>query len=813
MERTAQLNKRYKALSIAILLVILSLISVLIYNDYKHFVSIEKEKILKNINRQKTYIDSLLKTTTSFVKQRKLFIENSLENTEVNPDDLKSLKYPSHQIIKSATRDDRISLFMTSKNKDQMTLKEIGMVQHHLEDLHISYATTGYYIWSYYTSKDGTLLLYPNLSEKVTNELFPNMTFDEMVDVSIYQRPHWKESVPSANPDGEPFWTKAYIDDGGTGLIITHGTPIYVNDKFQGMFAVDISLSFLSKSLNQIIGYENSKVIISNYHNQVIAGKYLLSDKNEIQLLEDKLSGSLMTKFSSLLPGSQKNIFLSDQKSTLFCTSLTNAPFDIIATVSNAEIFDKFIERYSTNLFIIFLLMAGLFTIILFVSLKFIKPMNTIVNYVYNDSAGTADLKQLPIEWQSWMDMIVKYPAMRSITENLPGAVFRMQIIDNKVKLLYANDKINILFNIDKEHSSITLEDIFSCFTDSKDIDNFNKAIAISNISEAHFNFECKINNSSGYRWVMFLATKNTNFDSTFFDGIILDIDSLKAAERKLDKLNEHLQVMVAEELQKRKISDERMNSQARLISMGEMIGAIAHQWRQPLNSLGIIVQDIEDASMYNELTNEYVKDAVAKALSQIMYMSHTIDDFRDYFKAESEMVEFDIAQTIYDTLGLLSAQLTANDITISLNIDGHIVSDSWNESAQNRIPSTIIYRGFPNELKQVIMNLIKNASEAIYCKRDKTGAEYTGTIQISLTDQSKMIEISVADNGCGIPLENQDKIFDPYFTTKGDFKGTGIGLYMSKNIIEDHMKGRINFVDEKDETRFIITLPKASKE
>jgi len=505
---------------------------VLIYSDYNHFVSIEKEKILKNINRQKTYIDSLLKTTTSFVKQRKLFIENSLENTEINPDNLKFLKYPSHQIIKSETRDNQVSLFMTSKSKNQMTLKEIGMVQHHIEDLHNAYATTGYYIWSYYASKDGMLLLYPNLSEKMASELFPDMNFDEMVDVSIYQRPHWQTSIPSVNPDREPFWTEAYIDDGGTGLIITHGTPIYVNDKFQGMFAVDISLSFLSQSLNQIIGYENSEVIISNNHRQVIAAKYLLSDKNEILHLEDKLSDSSMYMFSSLLTSSQKNIYLSDNESTLFCVTLANAPFDIVATVSNSKIFDKFIDRYTTNLFIIFLLLAGFFVVILFVSLKFINPMNAIVKYVYSDSAGTPDLRQLPLEWQSWMDMIVKYPAMRSITENLPGAVFRMQITANNIKLLYVNSKISNLFMIEKEHQAITLEDIFSCFTKNEDIDNFKKAITISNISEAHFSFECRINSKSGYRWVMFLATKNTSFDSTFFDGIILDIDSLKSGDK-----------------------------------------------------------------------------------------------------------------------------------------------------------------------------------------------------------------------------------------------------------------------------------------
>ena len=227
------------------------------------------------------------------------------------------------------------------------------------------------------------------------------------------------------------------------------------------------------------------------------------------------------------------------------------------------------------------------------------------------------------------------------------------------------------------------------------------------------------------------------------------------------------------------------MIEQSRFASMGEMIGNIAHQWRQPLTALGLIAQKMLVYNSKGVLDDEKVKENMDKSVKLIGQMSHTIDDFRDFFKPNREKEQFSVL-TVLDHLDDIFAQSFKNaQITYTKDIEPG---------------SDFIIEGYMNELSQVMMNLLKNAFDVLMEK----GSKYKKII-VEVTNSKNGFYVAVHDNGGGISSEIQNKIFDPYFTTKNQGEGTGIGLYMSKLIIEDHMDGTLNTYNTNDGACFLM--------
>lgn len=209
---------------------------------------------------------------------------------------------------------------------------------------------------------------------------------------------------------------------------------------------------------------------------------------------------------------------------------------------------------------------------------------------------------------------------------------------------------------------------------------------------------------------------------------------------------------------------------QSRLAAMGEMINNIAHQWRQPLNSLGLIIQQMQLNYDYEELTRENINDIARKSMRLIHHMSQTIDDFAHYFQTDKERVGYSIQEVVTKTLNLVENSLIFQHIRIAVNVSAN----------------PILF-GFPNEYSQVLLNIIMNAKDAL-SDSHRDDAEIT----INISKEGERSLVTIADNGGGVPKEIIGKIFEPYFTTKGPNKGTGIGLFMSKTIIEKHMGGHL---------------------
>ncbi len=216
---------------------------------------------------------------------------------------------------------------------------------------------------------------------------------------------------------------------------------------------------------------------------------------------------------------------------------------------------------------------------------------------------------------------------------------------------------------------------------------------------------------------------------------------------------------------------EQALIDQSRQAAMGAMIDNIAHQWRQPLNSLGITIQKLLLYRDRGEIDQHQLRQSVGNSMDLIRHMSQTIDDFRDFFRPNREKTEFDARASIGKTLSLLAATFEAQHIEVAF------------EEGEN-----VELLGYPNEFAQALINIIINAKDELLVRE-----VVEPRIEISLRKEGAKAVIQVADNAGGIPEEIMDKIFDPYFTTKGAQGGTGLGLPMSRTIIEKNMGGRLS--------------------
>jgi PAS domain S-box-containing protein len=265
------------------------------------------------------------------------------------------------------------------------------------------------------------------------------------------------------------------------------------------------------------------------------------------------------------------------------------------------------------------------------------------------------------------------------------------------------------------------------------------------------------------------LSLAGMQLDGTWYGvGLARDITARKQAEAEMQR------------------KDHLLMQQARLAAMGEMIGNIAHQWRQPLNILGLVVQNLRYDFHEGRLATAELDAYVDKAMKAIGQMSATIDDFRDFFRPNRQAEDFSPRACIADCARLLEAGLQANRI----------------ELAVHGATETALH-GYPGEFSRAILNILTNAKEALAAGP----ALPDRRIDIDLADSGDAVVVTIDDNAGGIAAEYMEKVFDPYFTTKE--KGTGIGLYMTRIIVEQHLHGTIQVENTAVGARFTLRLPR----
>ncbi|WP_243116535.1 sensor histidine kinase [Marinisporobacter balticus] len=273
---------------------------------------------------------------------------------------------------------------------------------------------------------------------------------------------------------------------------------------------------------------------------------------------------------------------------------------------------------------------------------------------------------------------------------------------------------------------------------------------------------------------------KNT---STYYS----DVENKNRIALELEQINIKLEEMFQKEVDENKKKEALMIYQSRLAAMGEMIGNIAHQWRQPLSGLGLIFSNIEDAYQYEELTQEYLAQLMERAKKLINRMSQTIDDFRYFFNPKREEVCFSIRENIESTIDFLQEHLRLHQIQLNM----HVIKDGF------------IF-GHANQYSQVIFNIVQNAVDALIEKR-----LYDRTIDISINAHESVVNVEIEDNAKGMDEAIIGRVFEAHFTTKGKGKGTGLGLYMSKVIIEKNFHGKIYIDNRKEGVCISMIIPR----
>jgi len=236
---------------------------------------------------------------------------------------------------------------------------------------------------------------------------------------------------------------------------------------------------------------------------------------------------------------------------------------------------------------------------------------------------------------------------------------------------------------------------------------------------------------------------------------------------------------------------EKLLQQQAKMAAMGEMIGNIAHQWRQPLNALSALNVGLGLKYKMGKLTDEEMLTFKIKSNEIIQNMSSTIEDFKNFFQPNKVKDTFTVNEAIRSTIRFVSDSYLSHNIKIVFNEDQKIVLNS-----------------FKNELVQVLLNIFNNSKDAIV-----ENSISSPVVKISITEQRSSVKIEIQDNAGGVNEEILERIFEPYFTTKFQSHGTGIGLYMSKMIIEKSMQGSLISKNKEDGLLTIIIIPKVIKD
>ena len=308
----------------------------------------------------------------------------------------------------------------------------------------------------------------------------------------------------------------------------------------------------------------------------------------------------------------------------------------------------------------------------------------------------------------------------------------------------------------------------------------------------------------------------NRDGGSTHVIHISRDITYRKEIENRLTeksaellKLNVNLKKQVEEEAGRRLRHEELLIHQNRMASLGGMLGSLVHQWKQPLATISLLIEDLDDAYQAHEISESYIKDFLTQSLNQVQFMAESVDVFRDFFRPDRDRRKFRLVDVLRDVHRLIEPQLRSQRVNIIRSCE----CETSRENAAECDSCSLWIYGYANEFKHVILNLISNSRDAILEKREKEGF-FEGEIRIRSRPIGERIQIEVKDNGPGISDIHRGHIFDRFFTTKSESKGTGIGLHMSREIIQEHMHGQF-YIGEPDGSGalFYIEVPRYSEQ
>ncbi len=401
--------------------------------------------------------------------------------------------------------------------------------------------------------------------------------------------------------------------------------------------------------------------------------------------------------------------------------------------------------------------------------------------------------------------MINNFFGLKEKQKNRKDTILQKNIISNinkKIEELHRaiNRIVNLLERQKGKEASILIDKIYF------EINSVN--IYITNLSSHDLNMAITEKRETQKIFSSLTTILNFSIIFVFLSSIILSLlvinnfrklhfnleDAVNEKTKELQELNDYLEFKINKEVTNSRKKDLIMFQQAKLASLGEMLGNIAHQWRQPLGSLIMIIQSFQTKMELGKLSFDFVEKKTNDAVLLAQNMSNTLDDFQNFFSPKKDKILFNIRDCVEHSIELSKYILEKENIKLNL-----LVTDDLK-----------IY-GFYNELSHVILNMISNSKDALKTNKNQK------VIKIIIKKYKNNARINIYDNGGGIEEEILPQVFEPYYTTKYKSAGTGIGLYMSKQIIEKHMQGNIkcknvyNKIDGTDlqfGALFIIDIP-----
>ncbi len=571
---------------------------------------------------------------------------------------------------------------------------------------------------------------------------------------------------------GTLSFTTPYIDLVTNELVIALVKPLEIDGKFVGVIGADTILDTL---VENVLNYKQSEsgfaFIVEKSGTIIVHPNKEFVMRARLQVIEPEL-GHKVESFDSTGNGTISYKSAEGREHLLSSKQINGSDWFLCVTVPRDEAYS--LTRRTTMVFameivlkllgiLLFIVILGLggSSIVLFLFSK--RYSNAVQQHREELSGINKDL-----EWN-----ITKRVEVETYYKTLFNVANDAILISNDLAYVECNQKAVEMFGLSREQ--LQSKTILECSPELQP-DGSRSDERLATILQDSSNGKQNV-----FRW-SFIRADGLEFPAS------VSLTSFRLNDRDLV-------LSSIRDISKRVDAEMQLMQAQKMAAVGEMLGAIAHQWRQPLNTLSTYISSLQAAYYNSMLSKEVIERVVTGAGDQIAFMSKTIDDFRNFFKPSKTKGPVDILKSVINAVKLMEAQMRHNTINLTVkNLTG---------------AHSLIVFGYEGEFIHVLVNILANAKDAIIENVERSSGSTSRSIDIIVSDSNDAAVIEIIDSGGGIPEHLLPKIFNPYYTTKGTSSGTGMGLYMSKMIVEKEMNGQLLAENTAGGARFKITLQK----
>lgn len=566
-------------------------------------------------------------------------------------------------------------------------------------------------------------------------------------------------------------FTTPYVDLTTHKMVIAIVRPLVVNQEFVGVLSSDIILDTLEKNvMNVKIGNSGYTFIIDSQGIVLVHPDQELLMTTKIQESDKSLEG-ILDHFKISGSGAYYYQYRGEEKLLSF-QRLENTGWYLCTTVQKTEAHS--LAKNTAMLFAMGMVfkILGILTVLLMLIIGS-SALIIIISKHRFEAIVTQQKQLLSGKDEDLKGEIIRRKELETRYQTLFSVATNAILLSKNFSFIECNEKAVDMFGLD--HGKIM----------GKSMLDLSPAIQQDG-QESKIKFDQVIENLvAGNQEIIEWAFNRS--DGTEFPA--------EVGLRTLRLDSEMVTLYSIWDISKRANAEHQLRQAQKMAAMGEMLSAIAHQWRQPLNALSTYIASLSAAYYNNRVSKDFIEKMVKASDTQIQFMSRTINDFRQYFRPSKIKQVFEVHDSIKTAVKLIRPQLKQNAITLQINGD--------------QDDQKLFVFGYENEFVHVLVNIISNAKDAILEKQEKTGQKDSfHMIELSVQKQDNSVVLVFKDTGDGVPDTLITKIFTPYFTTKGIATGTGIGLYMAKMIVEKEMRGQIRVENLSTGTQFVIQLP-----